>query len=64
METETVASRNIVDLLLQDKFDSGICGARVAKRERETPITWVDAAVWMWQKATAKADEFVYGWDC
>ncbi|KAF8656393.1 hypothetical protein AX16_002578 [Volvariella volvacea WC 439] len=26
METETIASRNVVDLLLHDEFNSGICG--------------------------------------
>jgi len=28
METETVASRNVVDLLLHEEFQSGICGPR------------------------------------
>ncbi|KAJ7169505.1 Prenylcysteine lyase-domain-containing protein [Mycena filopes] len=32
METETLASRNIVDLLLHEKFGSGICGPRGTPR--------------------------------
>jgi prenylcysteine oxidase/farnesylcysteine lyase len=29
METETVSSRNIVELLLNEEFDSSICGQHV-----------------------------------
>ncbi|KAJ7785934.1 Prenylcysteine lyase-domain-containing protein [Mycena metata] len=32
METETLASRNIVDLLLNEKFNSGICGPQGTPR--------------------------------
>ncbi|KAJ7042618.1 Prenylcysteine lyase-domain-containing protein [Mycena alexandri] len=32
METETLASRNIVDLLLNEKFNSGICGPKGTPR--------------------------------
>lgn len=65
METETISARNVVDLLLEESFQSGICGARVAVPVRVTPVTWVDAAMWFWTKATAKSDkDFVYGWDC
>jgi len=48
METETIASRNIVDLLLLERYNTTICG----------PITNVVKS----QKQ--KNDSFVYGWDC
>ncbi|KAG5650639.1 hypothetical protein H0H81_011522 [Sphagnurus paluster] len=50
METETIASRNIVDLLLHEEFGSGLCGPRVDLHNDQTPLP------------TSK--EFVYGWDC
>ncbi|KAJ7101021.1 Prenylcysteine lyase-domain-containing protein [Mycena crocata] len=33
METETLASRNIVDMLLEDLFESGICGSVTPENE-------------------------------
>jgi prenylcysteine oxidase / farnesylcysteine lyase len=33
METETLASRNVVDLLMQEKFNSSICPLDEEKRE-------------------------------
>lgn len=33
METETIASRNIVDLLMREKFNSSICPLSEEKRE-------------------------------
>ncbi|KAI0043887.1 FAD/NAD(P)-binding domain-containing protein [Auriscalpium vulgare] len=51
METETVASRNVVDLLLAEEFDAAICPPRAASANGT--------------EARAKDDEsFVYGWDC
>ncbi|KAI0318721.1 FAD/NAD-P-binding domain-containing protein [Amylostereum chailletii] len=49
METETIAARNVVDLLLAEEFQTGIC-APAAEGSDEPP-------------APTKAD-FVYGWDC
>lgn len=49
METETVASRNVVDLLLNEEFQTGICGARISATERND---------------TNPQENFVYGWDC
>jgi prenylcysteine oxidase / farnesylcysteine lyase len=49
METETLASRNVVDLLMREKFNSSICPLDEEKREGEG--------------ASVHA-EFVYGWDC
>jgi prenylcysteine oxidase/farnesylcysteine lyase len=36
METETLASRNVVDLLLREKFNSSICLSNEEKREGES----------------------------
>ncbi|KAL4250177.1 prenylcysteine oxidase family protein [Abortiporus biennis] len=48
METETISSRNVVDLLLEELFDSGIC--KKATNATEVP--------------ERRGEEFVYGWDC
>ncbi|KAE9395928.1 hypothetical protein BT96DRAFT_942062 [Gymnopus androsaceus JB14] len=50
METETVASRNVVDLLLNEEFGgSSICGPRISGSTKE---------------AIVKESDFVFGWDC
>ncbi|TRM65773.1 hypothetical protein BD626DRAFT_485778 [Schizophyllum amplum] len=48
METETVAARNVVDLLLNDAFGLSICGHRLS-----APAS-----------RAAQDPNFVYGWDC
>ncbi|KAG1825546.1 Prenylcysteine lyase-domain-containing protein [Suillus subaureus] len=50
METETLASRNVVDLLLHEEFGTGICGALLSGTENATQ--------------TAAPADFVLGWDC
>ncbi|KAG2160140.1 FAD/NAD(P)-binding domain-containing protein [Suillus bovinus] len=50
METETIASRNVVDLLLHEVFGIGICGAQISGTENTTQ--------------TATPVDFVLGWDC
>ncbi|TFK36786.1 Prenylcysteine lyase-domain-containing protein [Crucibulum laeve] len=50
METETIASRNVVDLLLNEHFHSSICGTRIS--ERKENLTFKDTG------------DFVAGWDC
>ncbi|KAG2753348.1 FAD/NAD(P)-binding domain-containing protein [Suillus brevipes Sb2] len=50
METETIASRNVVDLLLHEEFGTGICGALLSGTENATQ--------------TATPADFVLGWDC
>ncbi|KZT70702.1 FAD/NAD(P)-binding domain-containing protein [Daedalea quercina L-15889] len=50
METETIASRNVVDLLLHDEFNAGICPAAAHVDE--------DAA------AQKQNEKFVLGWEC
>ncbi|KAG8220136.1 Prenylcysteine lyase-domain-containing protein [Butyriboletus roseoflavus] len=53
METETIASRNVVDLLLHEEFGSGICGSLISGagvRENAT--------------RASESSDFVLGWDC
>ncbi|KAL4068392.1 Prenylcysteine lyase-domain-containing protein [Scleroderma yunnanense] len=54
METETIASRNVVDLLLHEEFGSGICGSQLSGPE-------VDQ-----ENVThhTNSEDFVLGWDC
>ncbi|KAJ3489421.1 hypothetical protein NLI96_g2134 [Meripilus lineatus] len=54
LETETISSRNAVDLLLSELFDAGICPKSVDVNGTEI-FSSSDAQ---------KGDEFVYGWDC
>ncbi|KAI0683508.1 FAD/NAD(P)-binding domain-containing protein [Earliella scabrosa] len=49
METETIASRNVVELLLQEQFNAGLCKTQDA--EGDEPVK-------------EKGKDFVYGWDC
>ncbi|KAG6857603.1 hypothetical protein H0H87_010171 [Tephrocybe sp. NHM501043] len=52
METETVASRNVVDLLLNEQFGTGICGPLTSSQDSTGNVTRVEA------------EGFVLGWDC
>ncbi|KAL0580679.1 hypothetical protein V5O48_001320 [Marasmius crinis-equi] len=52
METETVASRNVVDLLLNEEFKSSICGPRISASEDDDT------------KKKVNDEDFVFGWDC
>ncbi|TFY56537.1 hypothetical protein EVG20_g8889 [Dentipellis fragilis] len=52
METETLASRNIVDWLLREEFGAAICPAKPADADSAEP------------EPRPKAKDFVYGWDC
>ncbi|KDR85286.1 hypothetical protein GALMADRAFT_51898 [Galerina marginata CBS 339.88] len=54
METETVSSRNTVDLMLNDEFDASICGRKISAAESaEKPLA---------EESTVK--DFIFGWDC
>ncbi|OCH92435.1 FAD/NAD(P)-binding domain-containing protein [Obba rivulosa] len=68
METETLAARNAVDLLLRDEFDSGVCGKSseaVSINAGGLPADPSPAATNDTMPAKAKASsEFVLGWDC
>jgi prenylcysteine oxidase/farnesylcysteine lyase len=58
METETIASRNVVDLLLNEEFGSGICGSRISASEKKH--SFLREAIF-----NSKMEEnFVVGWDC
>jgi len=52
METETISSRNVVDLLLHEEFESGICGSLLGSSEEEVPASHT------------ASNDFVLGWDC
>ncbi|OSC98850.1 hypothetical protein PYCCODRAFT_1438835 [Trametes coccinea BRFM310] len=49
METETIAARNVVDLLLKEQYGAGLC--KSSSSANLTEDTSVD-------------EDFVYGWDC
>ena len=51
METETIASRNVVDLLLNEAFGTGICGPKLSTQEANETLAEYPA-------------DFVLGWDC
>ncbi|KAL1939239.1 hypothetical protein VTO73DRAFT_10042 [Trametes versicolor] len=53
METETIASRNVVDLLLQEQFNASIC-----KPSAATDLVEDAPAL------KAEPADFVLGWDC
>lgn len=50
METETIASRNVVELLLHEQFNAGLCKQETDENGEPAP--------------TDDEDSFVYGWDC
>ncbi|ESK98241.1 prenylcysteine lyase [Moniliophthora roreri MCA 2997] len=52
METETLASRNVVELLLNEEFNSSLCGPRISASGEKS------------ESRTKADDDFVYGWDC
>ena len=52
METETVASRNAIDLLLNEEFQTSVCGPRISGSEKEKNLT------------LENEQDFIYGWDC
>jgi prenylcysteine oxidase/farnesylcysteine lyase len=56
METETIASRNAVDLLLNEEFNSGVCGSRISASETTEYHTT--------RGASNNNKDFVIGWDC
>lgn len=53
METETIASRNVVDLLLTESFGTGLCGPAASPVEGEEQA-----------ETKAESPDFVVGWDC
>ncbi|KAF9524062.1 Prenylcysteine lyase-domain-containing protein [Crepidotus variabilis] len=77
MDTETLSARNIVDLLLNDHFDSGICGPTAkttppsineASSAQQPLIERIEASH-ISNSTTRKSrnvddEDFVYGFDC
>ena len=57
METETISSRNAVDLLLQDEFDANICGQQISASESDHQDI-------IKTHPKTKSSNFVFGWDC
>ena len=45
------ASRNVVELLMREQFDAGLCPPHKSSADEPTA-------------ETTKSDGFVYGWDC
>ncbi|EJD55206.1 FAD/NAD(P)-binding domain-containing protein [Auricularia subglabra TFB-10046 SS5] len=60
METETIASRNVVELLLQEHFKSSICPTKSAVEATEG----LEGAQATEPPATSVPADFVQGWDC
>ena len=61
METETISSRNIVDLLFQEEFNSSICGTTSISPE-DSDLASQD--VLKSEGAVNNNKSFVLGWDC
>jgi prenylcysteine oxidase/farnesylcysteine lyase len=56
METSTVASRNVVDLLLNEEFEgAGVCRRSLSADDGQHQIQ---------KLAEGPKEEFVFGWDC
>nr|BAH22596.1 hypothetical protein [Pholiota nameko] len=58
METETISSRNIVELMLNDEFSSSICGRTISESDENTSADFQPPT------PTNDAPEFIFGWDC
>lgn len=58
METETIASRNVVDLVLNEEFGSSICGPRISP---STPRPLTLREVYFMHE---EEEDFTFGWDC
>lgn len=63
METETISSRNIVDLLLQEEFGVGICGKLMDLTASEETLEPEPVAAVSGGEQKESGD-FVIGWDC
>jgi prenylcysteine oxidase / farnesylcysteine lyase len=50
METETISSRNVVELLMQEEYGASIC----KPAENSTTV----------EKSKEENNDFVYGFDC
>ena len=73
METETISSRNIVDLLFRERFGTDICGVRTKLNQteeggREETLERREQIILQALQESAlptkQTDDFVLGWDC
>ncbi|KAI5123737.1 hypothetical protein M0805_000330 [Coniferiporia weirii] len=79
METETISSRNIIDLLFRERFGTGICGASATPKQTEQLEPPVEDGGDRGQsvmdddpiknenpqlQSTEVREDFVLGWDC
>ncbi|KAH8120483.1 Prenylcysteine lyase-domain-containing protein [Phellopilus nigrolimitatus] len=77
METETISSRNVVNLLFQERFGTDICGKRTAFKQTEEaePAADVEGEQIVLEDIKQEAqkpepqpvkveEDFVLGWDC
>lgn len=69
METETISSRNIVDLIFRDRFGAGICGKLLTNPESEVSQgdgeqKTFDNLPLQQPEHTPSDKDFVLGWDC
>lgn len=65
METETISSRNIVDLLIHEEFNAGLCGTNPSI----LPVESDPGSQQVLQKEVevekkSESESFVLGWDC
>jgi prenylcysteine oxidase/farnesylcysteine lyase len=63
METETLAARNVVDLLLKEEFGSGLCMNKTDAPEfggDDQEVLQAPAP----PASQEASKEFVLGWDC
>ena len=61
METETIAARNVVELLMQEEFGASICNTK------SEPSPDPDNKNEKGKKEKTKDEpdkKFIYGWDC
>jgi len=69
METETISSRNTVDLLLNEEFNASICGTPKTPDSESIDFNFDsknDSTHTNRTTATREQDKdnYVYGWDC
>jgi len=61
METEIVASRNVVDQLFADQYDTSLCPGK-PKPIKPDLFLETDRTLATTEEETTK--DYVYGWDC
>ena len=64
METQTISSRNIVDLIFRDRFNTDICGSKAEFITSHTPESAQSVLKEEKVETNEKPDDFVLGWDC